>query len=83
MFAPNTFYNDTFNQLLFSGGIYSLKLQSGDLRLYSNFGLGEKLYWSLHQTLYKGDLSKVAYAGILNAYKTALILSPSKVSQCG
>lgn len=63
--APNAIFNDSYNQVLFSGGIYSLKLQNGDLRLYSNFGAGEKQYWSLHQTLYQGDLSQVAYAGIV------------------
>lgn len=49
----------------FSGGVYSLEFQNGDLRLYSNFGSGPKLYWSLQRKLFHGDLSSVAYAAMV------------------
>lgn len=48
-----------------SGGTYSMVLENGDLRLYSKFGDGgdDLCYWSLNQSFYGGNLSKVAYAG--------------------
>ena len=67
--AANAFFNDLQGttgppfQVLFSGDVYFLKLQMGDLRLFSNFGKGLKQYWSLKNTLAKNvDLSQVAYA---------------------
>jgi hypothetical protein len=50
----------------FAGGIYSMVLENGDLRLYSNFdnmSSGNSLcYWSLNQTNFGGNLTDVAYA---------------------
>ncbi|KAG0612767.1 hypothetical protein M758_6G050400 [Ceratodon purpureus] len=64
--APDAAFNDNILQVLFSGDRYFLKLQSGDLRLYSNFGKGLKQYWTLKNTLAKNvDLSQVAYASIV------------------
>lgn len=37
-----TFIDDNIIQILLSRGIYSPKLQAGDLHMYSNFGLGRK-----------------------------------------
>lgn len=61
--APNVFFAEDNPQILFSGKRYFLKLQGGDLALFSNFGKGLKQYWSLKKTLTKNvDLSQVAYA---------------------
>lgn len=61
--APGAVFIDNRPQILFSGGRYFLKLQSGDLRLYSDFGNGQKQYWSLKKTtIPTKDLSQVAYA---------------------
>jgi hypothetical protein len=59
----------------FSGGVYSLEFQNGDLRLYSNFGSGPKLYWSLQRKLFHGDLSSVAYAGKYSHHESQLVIS--------
>lgn len=62
MAAKDAFTDDVL-QVLFSGYRYYLKLQNGDLRLFSDFGKGLKQYWSLKKTLAKNvDLSQVAYA---------------------
>jgi len=64
--APDAVFNDNLQQVLFSGGRYFLKLESGDLRLYSDFGNGQKQYWSLKRTtIPTTDLSLVAYASIV------------------
>ena len=64
----NEDFNDVFNnvpQELFStNDLYELRLVGGDLQLFSSYEGGpDKQYWSLKRTLFKGDLSKVAYAG--------------------
>lgn len=63
---PNEDFNDAFPQELFStNDLYELRLVGGDLQLFSSYEDGPyKQYWSLKRTLFKGDLSKVAYAGI-------------------
>lgn len=62
-----TFIDDNIIQLLLSKGIYLLKLQAGDLHLYSNFGLGRKAVrtGACSEPCSKGDSSKVAYAGTI------------------
>ena len=62
---PDEDFNDTFPQELFStNDLYELRLVGGDLQLFSSYKAGPyKQYWSLKRTLFKGDLSKVAYAG--------------------
>ncbi|CAM6038949.1 unnamed protein product, partial [Sphagnum compactum] len=58
--AASTTQND------FAGGIYSMVLENGDLRLYSNFdnmsSSNSLCYWSLNQTNFGGNLTDVAYA---------------------
>ena len=63
---PEENFNDNFPQELFStNDLYELRLVGGDLQLFSSYEAGPyKQYWSLKRTLFKGDLSKVAYAGI-------------------
>ena len=63
---PEEDFNDNFPQELFStNDLYELRLVGGDLQLFSSYEDGPyKQYWSLKRTLFKGDLSKVAYAGI-------------------
>ena len=63
---PDEDFNDTFPQEVFStNDLYELRLVGGDLQLFSSYEGGPyKQYWSLKRTLFKGDLSKVAYAGI-------------------
>ncbi len=75
--AADAFNNDTGPpyQVLFSGNRYFLKLQSGDLRLFSDFGNGLKEYWSLKKTFAKNvDLSQVAYASEF-AFTCCLMIS--------
>lgn len=62
---PEENFNDNFPQELFStNDLYELRLVGGDLQLFSSYEDGPyKQYWSLKRTLFKGDLSKVAYAG--------------------
>ncbi|CAN5961975.1 unnamed protein product [Sphagnum jensenii] len=58
--AASTTQND------FAGGIYSMVLENGDLRLYSNFdnmsSSNSLCYWSLNETKFGGNLTDVAYA---------------------
>jgi hypothetical protein len=61
--SPDQVYPSTDTRVLADGGSFILAIKGGDLQLLIN-GPKPQVYWSLKTTSgFRGDLSKVAYAG--------------------
>jgi hypothetical protein len=61
--SPDQVYPSTDTRVLADGGSFILAIKGGDLQLLIN-GPKPQVFWSLKTTSgFRGDLSKVAYAG--------------------
>jgi hypothetical protein len=64
--SPDQVYPSTDTRVLADGGSFILAIKGGDLQLLIN-GPKPQVFWSLKTTSgFRGDLSKVAYAGMRN-----------------